>query len=120
MTTAPDIVERLRSAGRGLPHAGETMGLCAEAADLITRLRADRAVEAWKADAAAEFLARQAAEERARELDGVLRECRSVVLAMLTEPKTIRSTTVHNAWAEAVAAEAKARDALRKAGGGDG
>lgn len=40
-----------------------------------------------------------------------LRQCRSV-LAMLTEPESIRATTVHHAWAQAVAAEQQARKAL--------
>lgn len=36
-------------------------------------------------------------------------------LAMLTEPQAIRTTTVSNAWAQAVEAEQKARLAIAKA-----
>lgn len=48
------------------------------------------------------------------DLLGALQECQTV-LAMLTEPEAIRSTTVYHAWGQAVAAEAKARAALSKA-----
>ena len=37
------------------------------------------------------------------------------VLAMMIDPETIRSTTAHHAWAQAVAAEQKARAALSAA-----
>lgn len=43
-----------------------------------------------------------------------LEGCRTT-LAMLTEPKDIRSTTVTHAWAQAVEAERKARAVLAKA-----
>jgi hypothetical protein len=42
-----------------------------------------------------------------------LEECRAT-LAMLTEPKEIRSSSVQHAWAHAVDAERKARSALSR------
>lgn len=50
----------------------------------------------------------------APELLEALRECQRVLLT-LTEPDAIRSTTVINAWAQAVAAEQHARAAISKA-----
>lgn len=48
---------------------------------------------------------------REAEMLDALRLCQRT-LAMLTAPDAIRSTTVHSAWAQAVEAELKARNAI--------
>lgn len=52
-------------------------------------------------------------EEENRRLREALTECQST-LAMFIEPKCFETSSVVNAWAAAVAAEARARAALRE------
>ncbi|MGY6251138.1 hypothetical protein ACXIUS_26960 [Bosea thiooxidans] len=63
------------------------------------------------AEAAKELRSYQAALSSQSPLRAVLRECQSA-LAMMIAPDAIKQTTVINAYATAVAAEAKARSAL--------
>lgn len=56
----------------------------------------------------------QAVSDR-NELIAALKQCQRV-LAQMVDPNAIKSSSVLNAWAQAVAAETVAHDALAKAG----